>query len=125
MDNIRIQRTTDVIAPTSIDHSPKAKLDKEGKNEPPVRFGNNKDRSQKAEELSKLSTEEFVKIANDRISKFTTKITFAYDATSNRKVIFVTEKDTGRVIRQIPPEQMVNLMDKMEEIAGIIYNGRA
>ena len=72
-----------------------------------------------------IQIDKLVEIANQYVDRFTTKVSFSYDSELKIPMIYVREKDTGRVIRQIPPEQMVNLMKKMEEIAGIIYNGRA
>ncbi len=72
-----------------------------------------------------VNVDKLVELANRYIDRFTTKLSFTYDPELKIPMIYVTEKDTGRVIRQIPPEQMVDLMKKMEEIAGIIYNRRA
>ncbi len=38
--------------------------------------------------------------------------------------IVITNKETGKVIRQIPSEEMVRLSDNMEEFVGMIFNGR-
>ncbi len=76
-------------------------------------------------ESKEVKVDKLVELANRYIDRFTTKISFNYDPELKIPMIYVTEKDTGRVIRQIPPEQMVDLMKKMEEIAGIIYNRRA
>ena len=76
-------------------------------------------------ESKEVNVDKLVELANRYIDRFTTKLSFTYDPELKIPMIYVTEKDTGRVIRQIPPEQMVDLMKKMEEIAGIIYNRRA
>ena len=72
-----------------------------------------------------VPVEKLVEIANHYVDRFTTKLSFSYDPKLDIPMILVKEKDTGKIIRQIPPEQMVSLMKKMEEIAGIIYNRRA
>ena len=53
---------------------------------------------------------------------FTTKLSFAVDPNSNEALIFVTEKETGKIIRQIPPEDILKMQDRMNEIVGILYN---
>jgi flagellar protein FlaG len=39
--------------------------------------------------------------------------------------VVVTEKDTGKVIREIPPEELQNLYTKLGELIGIIFNHSA
>lgn len=72
-----------------------------------------------------VAVDKLVEMANQFIKRFSTKVSFYYDPQNDVSKILVTEKETGRVIREIPPEQMADLMQKMDEIAGIIYNGRA
>lgn len=40
-------------------------------------------------------------------------------------VIQVVSKNNGKVIRQIPPEEMLKLAAKMEEMVGVIFNKSA
>lgn len=74
---------------------------------------------------SDFSVSEMVDELTKIVDKFTTKIAFTYDKEAKEPVIIVREKDSGKVIRQIPPEEVLALKKKMQEIAGIIYNGRA
>ena len=61
---------------------------------------------------------------NEFVDSVGTKISFTFDEKTKRPIIIVTEKDSGKIIRQIPPEEMLVLIQKMEEIAGIIFNRR-
>lgn len=72
-----------------------------------------------------IDSAELVEKANKHVETFSTKISFSYDPERQRTTILVTDKETGKLIRQIPQEEMIQLMEKMEEIAGIIFNGRA
>ncbi len=83
------------------------------------------EKEKSGKEQAEVHVEKLVEMANRYIDRFTTKLSFSYDPELKLPMIYVKEKDTGRIIRQIPPEQMVNLMKKMDEIAGIIYNRRA
>jgi flagellar protein FlaG len=65
-----------------------------------------------------------VKEVNSIVEQFSGKVSFSFDPETNRTAIQVIDKETGEVIRQIPPKEMLTLMEKMEEIAGIIYDGR-
>ena len=45
-----------------------------------------------------------------------------YDYENERQVILVKDSETGEIIRQIPPREMLNLLKQLEEISGIIYH---
>ena len=85
----------------------------------------NTDKKESTEVPTDVPVEKLVDMANHFVDRFTTKLSFTYDPELKIPMIYVKEKDTGRIIRQIPPEQMVQLMKKMDEISGIIYNRRA
>lgn len=60
---------------------------------------------------------------NDLVSQVAgTKITFDVDMATGKSVIMVLNKDTGELIRQVPPEQLLVLMAKMEQLSGLIFN---
>ncbi|MHC1726657.1 MAG: flagellar protein FlaG [Syntrophobacteraceae bacterium] len=40
-----------------------------------------------------------------------------------RTVVQVRDKNSGEVIRQIPPENLIRVRDKLEELRGILYDG--
>lgn len=44
-----------------------------------------------------------------------------HEATGNI-IVKVLSKEDGKVLREIPPEKMLNLAAKMEEMAGILFN---
>ena len=46
-----------------------------------------------------------------------------YGEKSKKTAIIVSEKETGKLIREIPPEELQQLHVKMEELAGILFNG--
>jgi flagellar protein FlaG len=45
-----------------------------------------------------------------------------YGSKNNDVSVIVTDKDTGDVIREIPPEDLQNLYTKLGELVGIIFN---
>ncbi|MCK4577870.1 MAG: flagellar protein FlaG [Candidatus Marinimicrobia bacterium] len=51
-----------------------------------------------------------------------TKVTFDVDDETGRHVVRVLNKETGDVIRQLPPEALLNLMAKMKKLTGLIFN---
>ena len=51
-----------------------------------------------------------------------TKIAFDVDEATGHSVVKVLNKETGELIRQVPPEQLLALMAKMEQLSGLIFN---
>jgi len=45
-----------------------------------------------------------------------------YGDKNNDISVIVTDKDTGKVIREIPPEDLQNLYTKLGELVGAIFN---
>lgn len=74
------------------------------------------------EEPESKVVEKAVADMNHQVEKFSTKVGFSLDKESNQFKIIVTDKETGKVIRQIPAEEILALSKKMEEIAGIIFD---
>jgi flagellar protein FlaG len=60
---------------------------------------------------------------NEYVEMFNNKVSFSIDEKS-REIIHVYDNETGELIRQIPPKEMIELVDKLEEIAGIIFNNK-
>ncbi len=125
MDDLRINEFMEVSKMTALDqakvvdsHDEKAKYERMAQS----RNAQKKESSNNKEEIS---VEKLVEMANKYVDRFTTKLSFVYDPNLKTRKILVREKDTGKIIREIPPDQMVTLMKKMDEIAGIIYNRRA
>lgn len=56
------------------------------------------------------------------VESFSTKVSFSIDERTDKPVIRVTDKDTGELIRQIPEQEMLDLLSKLEYIAGLIYH---
>jgi len=49
-------------------------------------------------------------------------IQFSIDDRSNKVVVKIINSSTGEVIRQIPPEKMLNLMRSIEQMLGLILD---
>ncbi len=54
-----------------------------------------------------------------------TRVGFKYDARSSQPVIRVYDRETGDLIRQIPDEEMLNLLSKLKDITGLIFHESA
>ncbi len=71
-----------------------------------------------------LDLPELVSSVNQFVHSFSTKLSFHLDERVSKPVIRVIDKDTGEVIRQIPPEEMIKRLRHFYEVAGIIFRGR-
>ena len=51
-----------------------------------------------------------------------TKVSFDVDEETGRSVIRVVNKETGELIRQVPPEELLTLVARMRQLSGLIFN---
>ena len=72
---------------------------------------------------AKASPQQEVAFANAITALFDKKISFNYDERIDRVVVKVMRDSTEEVIRQIPPEEMIELIAKFrEDLRGLIFN---
>ncbi len=79
-------------------------------------------------EKTKKEELDFAKLASKvstYVESFSTKVSFSIDERTDKPVIRVTDKETGELIRQIPEQEMLDLLSKLEYIAGLIYHKQA
>ncbi len=125
MEELRVNANLEVGKLAALNQS-KVVVSTEDEKKPTVKARKDEGhKEEKSDENNRVAIDKLVEMANQFIQRFSTKVSFYYDPQRNVSKILVTEKETGRVIREIPPDQMADLMQKMDEIAGIIYNGRA
>ena len=58
---------------------------------------------------------------NLKIDNF--KLSFSIDKETRRVVVSVIDKETGEVIREIPPSELLAIAREMEKLKGILFNG--
>jgi len=74
----------------------------------------------------KIRTEEIVAQVQEYIDRMNVSVTFStYGENKERISIAVIEKETGKVIREFPPEELKNLYTKMQELVGMIFSETA
>lgn len=71
-------------------------------------------------QVSQTSMEDAVKRVNNKMS--TTHCEFAYNDKVNRVSISVIDNNTGEVVREIPPEESLKMLEKMWEITGLMVD---
>ncbi|MBW1739575.1 MAG: flagellar protein FlaG [Deltaproteobacteria bacterium] len=50
---------------------------------------------------------------------------FAVDGGTGRIKVTVLDKETGEIVREVPPQQVLDLMAKIDEMMGILFDHRA
>jgi flagellar protein FlaG len=124
MDEMIIQSANEATRMAPVRSSTNSKLAEERLARKSVENNSQAEEKKKSEEPSSKSIETAVSEINNYVEKFSTKISFSIDAESERPMIIVKDSETGEVIRQIPAKELLSLSEKMEEIAGIIFDGR-
>jgi len=74
------------------------------------------------EKPSRETVEKALVKANELIRKFSRELNFTYDDRIDKIVVKVMEGDTEKVVRQIPPEEMIRLSVKMDDLLGMLIN---
>lgn len=80
--------------------------------------GNNREQPTEKEVKSKIDQ------ANNELRHAKTGLDFKYHEATKRVSITVYDKDTKEVIREIPPEKTLDMLEKMWELAGMVVDDR-
>jgi flagellar protein FlaG len=79
-----------------------------------------------AAELSNEQVAKLVQEMAEHLGSVNLSINFStYGKNNERVAITLTDKETGQVIREIPPKELQHLYVKMNELIGIIFNHTA
>jgi len=61
-----------------------------------------------------------IETINDQLSAMNRSIRFSIDDKSKDVVVKVVDKNTGDVIMQIPPEEVLKLRERLNEMSGLL-----
>ncbi|GAK87026.1 flagellin protein FlaG [Vibrio ponticus] len=70
---------------------------------------------QARQKLSEQEREKVVEQMNEFISSIQTGLSFRIDEQSGRDVVTIYEESTGEIIRQIPDEEMLEVLRRLRE----------
>jgi flagellar protein FlaG len=59
---------------------------------------------------------------NQAVKNYNPKLNFDVDNETNQVVVKVVDGETDKIIRQIPPEEIVNLSQRMDELRGMLFD---
>ncbi|HUV49868.1 MAG TPA: flagellar protein FlaG [Anaerolineae bacterium] len=77
-----------------------------------------------SEHLDNQQVRELTEKLQGYVDRMNINIAFStYGEKNSKTAVTVSEKETGRLIREIPPEELQQLQVKMEELAGMLFNG--
>ena len=79
-----------------------------------------KDSQNEHQQASNRSVEDAVKRANNKMNK--THCEFSYNNEVNRVSITVYDDVTGEVVREIPPEESLKMLEKLWELTGLMVD---
>ncbi len=83
-------------------------------------------RQDKAENKNNSPNEAFLKTIKEEFDLINqVKLKFAKDNETGQPFIEIVDKDSGDVVREIPPEFMRKLAEKMDEMVGILFDQKA
>ena len=69
------------------------------------------------------STEQAVEKLEKTISEIKhNKLEFSIHEETGRTVVKIVDQDTGKVIKQLPPEELLDLAAKLEEMSGVLFD---
>jgi len=84
--------------------------------------GNAVDQPRKVLQKETRSAEEIHKdleMINEQLKSSNSSLQFIVDDKSNDVIVRIIDRDSGEVIRQIPPESIVRLRDSMKDMSGL------
>ncbi len=78
----------------------------------------------KQKQLSPKELKHIIKKINENVSILNKDVKFVYNDAIKSLVVKVIDAKTGRVIREIPPKEVINLQKKLSEVVGIIFDSK-
>jgi flagellar protein FlaG len=65
---------------------------------------------------------EIVREMNEQIQQHSTQLEFVIDGDTNDVIVKIVNKESGELVRQIPPEELVNLTKAFSELRGVLFS---
>jgi len=87
----------------------------------------NKNNSQNSEQQQQQLTNDQIKKAVEQLNKkmsANSEAVFGIHEDTNRVTIKIVDKDTKKVIKELPPEKTLDMIAKVWELAGILVDER-
>ena len=90
---------------------------KKAQTEETQKIQNQKEKEEIQQELTELAAQ-----LNDEIAPLTSDIRFGFSEEIGQLMVNVVDANTGEVIRQFPTEEAIEIMTKMKELIGMLFD---
>ena len=121
-------RSDDNIAPVKVSRiaDQKVRPDRQIKDDQQIKEKKNVnvDEKQKGKDDAQVSQDLLDDLEHDINTIHNVGLEFSMHEESGRTMIKVIEKDSGNLIRQIPPEEVLDLIARMGDVLGILFDKR-
>ncbi|MBA1146971.1 flagellar protein FlaG [Ectothiorhodospiraceae bacterium WFHF3C12] len=81
--------------------------------------------SQSGEGVTGVPVTEAVEKVKDFVQVVSRDLEFSVDEETGRTIIRVYDSESGSLIRQIPPEELLDLAENLDQARGILFRGQA
>ena len=81
--------------------------------------------SSASEQLSAQEVENTVVALNDVFEQANVSVRYRVDENTDDLVITLINRDTEEVLRQVPPDQILRMRQRLEEVMGLIFDSTA
>lgn len=75
--------------------------------------------------LDSEATRAAVEKVQDFVQVVQRDLQFSVDEDSGRTIVTVVDSESGEMIRQIPPERILQIAENLDEVNGILFRGSA
>ena len=75
-------------------------------------------------EMTKQELQELTQKLNKEMAPLNPDIKFSYNDKVNELVVNVVDKNTDKVIRKIPSDEALKIMEKMRELVGALFDDK-
>jgi len=119
-------KSDDSITPVKVSRiaDQKVRPDRKIKDDQQVKEKKNVEEERKGKEGVQISQDLLDELEYDITTIHNVGLEFSMHKESGRTMIKVVEKDTGNLIRQIPSEEVLDLVTRMGEVLGIFFDKR-
>lgn len=76
----------------------------------------------KSKEEIKAELQHIVKELNEAMNPLNTDLEFKYNNKVEELTVMVIDKKTDKIIREFPPKEALQLMEKMRELVGMLFD---
>lgn len=77
------------------------------------------------EEVTVANLQHVIDDTNKMLRYVNERLEFSVHEATNRIMVKVLDRETDEVLREIPPEQMLNLVAKLQELVGLLVDKKA